>query len=311
MMIDRRGFTKQLCLAMIASRARAGSGDRKQRISIGAQTNTWGVPITPYEHLLDIVDTLARIGYEGFETNYKALSEHADKPAECRRDFEARHCPLIAAHNGVRFDDKDKINAEIEGQKKIAATTAKMGATYMIVSGRRLPHVDGKLDVDAAHRKMEALNRLGRTCREEGLKLCYHNHVQEFEDDPSEISLFFKETDPAVVALNYDVGNANGVQPDAGTFSEEHFRRIAIYHIKDVKRPEHATSGPRTGENGNIPMDLGKGQINLKGVVAPLLDSDWKGWLTVEREGQYPHPAEHPEALLRQCRDYLRQITGV
>ena len=310
-MVDRRSFAKQLCLGLMALRARAGSGDRKERISIGAQTNTWGVPLTPYDRLLEVIDTLAKIGYQGFETNYKALADHANSPAECRREFEARHCPLIAAHNGIRFDDKDKIDAEIEGQKKIAAATAKMGATYLIVSGRRMPHTEGKLDVDAVHRKMDALNRLGRACREEGLKLCYHNHVQEFEDTPSEMSLFFKETDPALVALNYDVGNAHGVQPDPAKFSEEHFRRIAIYHVKDVRRPENPGNGPRTGENGNIPTDLGKGEINLKGIVAPLLDSDWRGWITVEREGQYPHPAEHPEALLRQCRDYLRQITGV
>ena len=143
---------------------------------------------------------------------------------------------------------------------------------------------------------------MGEAARDEGLKLCYHNHWKEFQTEPSEMSVILKETDPAPVWLNCDVGNPHGFGPDAATFSREHFRRIAIYHIKDVEK---------NAQGKVVPVDLGAGKVDLKGVVAPLLDSDWKGWLAVEREGDYPHPAGHPEELLRQCREYLKGITGV
>lgn len=305
-MLNRRRFLQQssalIATGFFSSLVRSAGPSRQDRIRIGAQTNTWGVPIEPYERLLEVVDTLGRIGYQGFETNYKSLSVRSGQPAECRRDFESRHAPLIAAHSGVRLYDKDKAPAEIEQLRRMAGSTSQMGATYLIVSGQRLPHVEGKLDENALHTKMEALNQLGRACLEEGLRFCYHNHVQEFEDNPSEMSFFLRETDPQLVRLNYDVGNHYGVGPDAGAFSAQHFRRIAIYHIKDVQRDAHGKV---------VPADLGAGLVDLKAVVAPLLDSDWEGWLTVEREGRYPHAAMHPEQLVRQCREYLKQITAV
>jgi sugar phosphate isomerase/epimerase len=56
----------------------------------------------------------------------------------------------------------------------------------------------------------------------------------------------------------------------------------------------------------------GKGQIDFPGIFKPLLDSHWRGWLTVEREsGSYPNPADHPEQLLKNCREHIREITGV
>jgi len=47
-----------------------------------------------------------------------------------------------------------------------------MGATYLILSASRLPHVEGKLDLTAVHNKTKNLSRLGHACKQEGLKLC-------------------------------------------------------------------------------------------------------------------------------------------
>ena len=75
-----------------------------------------------------------------------------------------------------------------------------------------------------------------------------------------------------------------------------------IYHIKDVTLDSNGK---------NVSTDLGQGKIDLKAVIAPLLHSNWHGWLTVEREVGYPNAAPNPQALLRQCRTYLREISGV
>jgi len=277
---------------------------RKERLRIGAQTNTWGVPIKSYDHLLEICDSLAKIGYTGFETNYKSLEPLAARAGECRKVFESRHVPLIAAHSSASMADREKQAQEISSLLTIGRYSAKMGATHMVVSGRKLPQEDGKLDVDAAHAKAAGLNKLAAACRQEGLKLCYHNHAQEFQDDPSEMSFLLAETDPELVWLAYDSGNPYPLSPDAAAFSAANFRRIAIYHIKDAVPAD----GPR---QRNVDINLGEGKVNLKGVVSPVLNSGWEGWLVVEREGAYPNPAGNPEELLRKCRDYVKQITGV
>ena len=60
-----------------------------------------------------------------------------------------------------------------------------------------------------------------------------------------------------------------------------------------------------------VPTDLGAGQIDLKAVVAPVLKNNWHGWLVVEREAGYPNAADNPEELVKQCREYIRKLTGV
>lgn len=279
-----------------------GAVSRAQRIHVGAQTNVWGVPIKPYEHLLEICESLVKLGYTGFESNYKTLEPQAGNAAQCRKDFAARHIQYIAPFCGVALFNRAKHAEEIDKLTNIAGYSAEMGATYMIVSAGRLPHSNGELDHDAARALAEGLNKLAVACKKQGLKLCYHNHVQEFEDQPSEMSILLKETDPKTVWFNYDVGNAYGVGPDAADFSQENFQRIAIYHIKDAIATEKGRS---------VDVDLGAGKINLKGVVAPVLNSSWEGWLTVEREGHWPNPSANPEQLLSQSRNYMKQITGV
>src|SRR5208282_173886 len=264
--MNRRHFFYQSASVMAASfvpgMVNSAGRSRKQRIHIGAQTNTFGVPIKPFGRLLEIADTLGKLGYEGFETNYVSLESEAARAADCHHEFAARHIPLIAVYSGARLYDKETTDQTIEQVSRTAGFSAAMGATYLIVGCPRLPHGDGKLDLTATHMTMEGLNRLGQIAQKEGLKLCYHNHVQEFEDDPSEMSFLLKETDPTLVWLNYDVGNPYGFGPSAASFSQEHFRRILVYHLKDVYRD---------AQGKLLPTDLGAGKIDLPGVVAPLL----------------------------------------
>ncbi len=282
----------------------AAKPSRAERLSIGAQTNTFGVPIEGYDHLLSILDTLAGLGYQGFETNQRSLAPYADRAAELRKAFEAHHVPLIAPHSGGRLGllSKDETVTELERLHQIAGWAAQMGAKYMIFSGAKLSEKDGKLDLEQVHQRMDGLNRLGQICRQEGLQLCYHNEIQDFANQPPEMSFLLHETDAHLVRLCLDVGNGLGHGEDPGPFSAQHYKRIAMYHLKDVKLDEKGT---------RVPTDLGAGSIDLRAVVAPLLKSDWRGWITVERESNYPHSAENPEQLLKQCREYVRQIVGV
>ncbi len=274
---------------------------RANRIHMGAQTNIFGVPIKDYDALMKILDTLARLDYTGFETNAASLKSRFDQAAQCRRDFEARHMHLVALHNGATLYPKEKIPTDIEALRPVAAASAEMGAKHMIISDGRLPRTDGKLDVDAVHVWTEGMNSLGQAMKVEGVQLCYHNHQIEFQDNPSMMSYLLNDTDPKLVMLNFDVGHATG-WIDAAAFSREHFRRIAIFHIKDEKVE---------ADKKRVYTPLGEGQTNLPGIFAPLLNSDWEGWLEIEEEETYPKPAADPEAILSRDRAYLKKVTDV
>jgi sugar phosphate isomerase/epimerase len=308
--MNRRRFFQRSASVMVSSLiphwAGSAGPSRKQRIHIGAETNAFGVPIKPLSHLLEFVSSLSKLGYEGFETNTRCLEEGSGQPAKVRREFEARDIRLISAYSHGGLYTRELAEKTIAENRSIAHYVAAMGASYLILGGPRLHHVDGKLDMTAVHNTTEGLNRLGEAVQKEGLKLCYHNHWMEFEDHPSEMSFILKETDPKLVWVNYDIGNCYihqlGFGPQPAAFSREHVKRIAIYHVKDVGLNSQGKA---------VNTELGAGRIDLKGVVAPLLHGDWEGWLTVEQEGNYPKGWQHPVAVMRQARDYLRNITGV
>ncbi|MGH9431298.1 MAG: sugar phosphate isomerase/epimerase family protein [Terriglobia bacterium] len=270
---------------------------------MGAQTMTWGVPVRPYSRLLEVAETLATMDIQGFETNYMSLEKQASHATQCQRDFEARHVRLIAPHCDSWLYHPSKVDKEITHLQRIAAYSKAMGASHFIISGEKLPQKAGQPQPSALATKIAALNRLGGICHNLGLKFCYHNHDQEFQGVHTEMESILKDTDPKVVWLNYDVAEPYGYGPTAGEFSAAHSRRIAIYHIKNVKRNKQGKL---------VPAELGMGLVDIKAVVAPLLNGDWEGWLTLEREtGHYPHPAPNPEALVRRYRQDLRQLTGV
>jgi sugar phosphate isomerase/epimerase len=303
--VDRRGFLKSVAATTAVSLLSQPTGARAatlaERLHIGAQTNAWGVPIKEYTQLLKIAETLVRLGYQGFETNFASVSSQADRAGEVRRDLEARHIHFVAPHAGGTFYDREKAAEEESNLLHIATVCAQMGASYLIVSGRALPHKDGKFDVDALHTKAQALNRLGAAVQKVGLRLCYHNHEPEFRDHPTEMSYLLSETDPEKVWLCLDVGHVYGLA-DPAEFTAANFRRIAIFHLRD---------GTRSPDGKFVYSQPGKGKINLKGIVAPLMKSNWEGWLEIEMEEYYPKPMPDPEQSMREWREYLRVITGV
>jgi sugar phosphate isomerase/epimerase len=303
--LDRRHFLKTVtaaagaCLLPISAQPRGA--ELAQRLHLGAQTNAWGVPIKDYNHLLEIAETLVRLGYGGFETNFASVRAQVGRAADCRRDFESRHIQFVAPHTGGLFYQKERVEKEIDQVQRMAGSCAQMGASHVIVSGEKLPHPDGKLDLDAVHIKADTLNRLGAAVKKDGVRLCYHNHETEFQDDPSEMSYLLRETDPNYVWLNLDVCHCY-TWSDPVEFTAANFRRIAIFHLRDTTR--------KTAGDGDATKP-GEGKIDLKGIVAPLLGSDWDGWLEVEDAPNYPKPDANPELVMQTWREYLRRLTGV
>lgn len=297
-MPDRRGFlaTALPIAALSAAPARAS------RLRIGSQTNTYGVPVKSYGDLMKILADFREIGYAAFETNYKSMDAHAHKARECRKAFESAGVRFLGPHGGFKLWNPAEAAADFAEIDRVAAYSADMGATHFLMSGRALPHKDGRPDLDALARKCDGLNKAGEMLQRRGMRLAYHNHFVEFTGEPTEISQLVDRTDPKLVWLNYDTGNHYGYGPSAEEFSSRYFRRIAVYHMKDVVRD---------AKDKNVSTGFGAGKVNLAGVVKPLLTSDWEGWLVVEREGAYPHAADNPAERLRQCREYLRRIAGV
>jgi sugar phosphate isomerase/epimerase len=91
--------------------------------------------------------------------------------------------------------------------------------------------------VDDWKKNIDTFNKIGDMCKKSGLSFGYHNHNLEFRKigDVLPYDLLLKETDPALVSMEMDIGwvVAGGADPVA--YLTKYPKRYSAVHIKDLK----------------------------------------------------------------------------
>ncbi|MCL2189041.1 MAG: sugar phosphate isomerase/epimerase [Defluviitaleaceae bacterium] len=155
----------------------------------------------------------------------------------------------------------------------------------------------------------EKLNETGKLCAARGIQFGYHNHRHEFlpSSDGTLMDTLIKNTDPAYVCFQLDVGWATCSGIDAPTFIAKYPGRTKLIHVKECSEvsgpekpidwsafPKDADGRPQIPaeilekfrrENGwNV--EAGKGIINWNAVKEAALAQGAQGFI-VEREHDY------------------------
>lgn len=107
---------------------------------------------------------------------------------------------------------------------------AALGGKYIICPSARFD------DRESALRVAEELNRIGGKCAAAGMKYGYHNHTTEFRKDGDEYleEIIIKNTDPAKVAIQLDVGWCVSAGVDAVAFINKYAGRFEMIHAKEA-----------------------------------------------------------------------------
>ena len=91
--------------------------------------------------------------------------------------------------------------------------------------------------VDDWKKNADAFNKIGDLCKKAGLSFGFHNHNIEFRKigDVVPYDLLLKETDPALVSMEMDIGwvIAGGADPVA--YLTKYPNRYSSVHLKDLK----------------------------------------------------------------------------
>jgi sugar phosphate isomerase/epimerase len=91
--------------------------------------------------------------------------------------------------------------------------------------------------VDDWKKNADAFNKFADLCKKSGLSFAYHNHNLEFRKigDVVPYDLLLKETDPALVSMEMDIGwvIAGGADPVA--YLTKYPKRYSSVHLKDLK----------------------------------------------------------------------------
>ncbi len=158
--------------------------------------------------------------------------------------------------------------AEIEPQLDVANL---MGVEYLVFpiapafmemtsSGPRLKDVLEPSDCDEL---VEMLNRIGASCKKQGIQLAYHNHHAEFIPNKGVMpyDLIISRTDPELVSMELDVGWVAKAGLDPADVLKKSPGRFALCHLKD-----YDPTLPNTGMGEEF-VAPGDGVLDFTGIL--------------------------------------------
>ena len=256
-------------------------------------------PPVPWEQVLK---ETAAAGYEGSELGDGCPHD----PAIVRETMARRNLRPVASFLALDLLSKQPEQEALRAQQE-AGFLKECGAGLLMVAaaatperlalvGRASGNASGLGDADWS-RAAACLQRVAEACREEGVQLAFHNHAGTYVETPWELHEVCARVDPDLVKLCLDVGHYLLGGGDPAEAVRQHGHRIAHVHLKDV---DHAVlTRLRAGEGGwldalrwRVFCELGRGCLDLAGVVEALRDVSYQGWVVLEQDTTSRPPVE-------------------
>jgi len=117
------------------------------------------------------------------------------------------------------------------------------------------------------------MNKYGAVVKKFGMKILIHNHAGEFDllDDgkTTQYDVLLAETDPALVAMQLDIGWAYIGGQDALAMFKKNPGRYELWHVKDVKYKNlDPKLTPSQRQRGAQIVTMGEGDVDYKAIFA-------------------------------------------
>ena len=266
----------------------------------------------------EILDTLARIGFEGtqFGRGFPEGAELADELAARGLRFAELYSALPAGPDGL-----DASAASI-ARTDLARLVAG-GGEVLVVAVDGSPERDalsGRIDPHAPRWPTAAFDGLAELLGElaaaapEGVKIALHPHTATWIEAPDEVDALAARLPATGAGLCLDVGHYLVGGGDPVEAIRRHGSLVTHVHAKDVDPLVLARL--RAGElrgfgdavRARLFTELGNGALDITGVVRALDDIGFEGWLMVEQDSTWLAPAEAAAAGGRVLRHAIREL---
>lgn len=264
--LSRREFIAGSMALFAGPAAKGENPAKRKKWPIGHHFWNWDHAWNNGEFLEKRLILTKQTGYDGFEA----------KPHEIGRPAE--FVKVKCAELGIRC-------AAIGGALKEGIDYAFKAGSKIVRSG--VPKEETKQWVDYAG--------------ERGIIIVVHPHIGQpgrpGAVETREDLLRYLDERPGVFACP-DTGHLALCGSDPVQTIRDLGKRCRYIHLKDI-RPEMVGKRTRKGEKF---CELGKGALDLKGVLKALEDIDYEGWIMVERDNRVPDyekSARRMLALLR------------
>ncbi|WEK44056.1 MAG: sugar phosphate isomerase/epimerase [Candidatus Sphingomonas colombiensis] len=288
-MIDRRNILRLAGAATVA--AAIGSGD----VAIAAPRPgrpVIGVQLYMLRELLakDAEATLAAIARIGIR-HVEFAGYHDRTPAQWRALLKANDLTAIGAHSLYPDMRDEQIAAAIDfggalGLEWLVAAVPRLPGLTLPFTEASFRAATHRITADDLKATAERFNRIGERVKAAGMRFAYHSHGFDFRryDGRYGLDLILEQTDPALVALQLDIGNtiAAGIDPMPYLAPGG---RTRLAHVKDWR-------APYTPSLDDMPASApaGEGSIKWRPIITAL-ERARVPYAFIEQEGIDPAAA--------------------
>ena len=271
----------------------------------------WGVMLPPERVLAE----MRALGLRASELG--ALGYLGDAPEEIRALLERFDLGAVGGFVPLVVHDKGARDELRRAAESAASLLSGSGGTYFVTaavadeSWSEPPEL-GAPEWDAA---AEGLSIVEEICDAHGLVQVLHPHVGTIVELASHLEEVLERS---AVAWCLDTGHLAIGGADPVAFAEAHADKVGLVHVKDVDLGlaaavrSHETSLLEATKAGMF-RSLGRGDVDVAGVVAALESRGYEGWYVLEQDTTID-PAEadrvDPGADVKGSVEYLLKAAG-
>jgi inosose dehydratase len=292
-------------------------------IRIGNAPCSWGVefagdPRNPTWET--VLRECAGAGYRGIELG--PIGFMPEDPGVLGEGLARHGLTLIGGVVFRPFHDPAAWDDVMDAARRTCKALVAHGARHLVlidsISPRRAPTAGRAAEAEqmasaewAAFRdRIATVARMGT--EEFGLTVGIHAHAAGFIDFEPELERLLEEVDDSILKICFDTGHHSYAGFDPVAFMRRHIGRISYMHFKDIDPGVKARAiANRTGFydacGQGIFCNLGRGDVDFRGVRKVLLDAGFQGWCTVEQDCD-PTLDVRPMDDARANHEYLQSI---
>jgi inosose dehydratase len=267
-------------------------------------------PVVPYEAVLD---EIASAGYSATELG----DGFPHDPRTLGRALQERGLSMPSAWCGLDFF-QTSAEADLEHTRQLCELLVGAGATFVNLADQGTSERKSfacrtddpaapRLNADEWDQFAERVCRAADVAREYGLQAVFHQHAGTWVETADDLDQLLRRAPAPLVKLCLDVGHATCGGIDPLVLIRQHPERVAYIHLKDVDgvvletvRRERLSFDDAVRRR--IFTELGRGVVDVPGLLTALREIDYAGWLMIEQDSTWLAPIESAQM----SREYLR-----
>lgn len=251
--------------------------------------------------LSEAIQNLSDLGLDGIEFSPRKdeLSKHGFTRESFRDLLADRNLSVSGNYFGGTLYDASQRSNVLSAFESTLNNLKFYGAKNVIIGPPARVEGDNNELIKVS---TPLLNELGRIANSEGIQLGLHPHVNTIVETPDEIDLVMELTDPAYVLMAPDAGHIKLGGGNEVEIIRKYSNRLSYFHLKDAAG---AFNRPDFGPNMR---ELGKGEVDYRGIMSILKEINYSGWLNVEQDKTFMTPSESAAESMRYITATLKPI---